>query len=240
MNNFNNKMPLVCLSFLLLGPSVTWAKFWPSSQLRETARVFSPNRERSSFAHTLGLTSSLSVDHANTRDEYFMMHTDPNWGASASCEGLGREHGSIHTVSDEFSADTQVKIAVPIRFIFETPATREKKEQMLLKPFLKVKLLTVTHQYSLGTLIERQIPEVFRLKDFVSEEQADLGTRLSIHYDSILTGKGWKIPRGVNYRIRVEWFGEGLCGEEISSEVQNNPTVFEVGDQIRLLKVKSE
>ena len=227
---------LILFSLLNLTPSAqATLRSWPH-EVRTTHLTFSSIRDAANFIGFEGVTRETAMPE--TRAQFGLLRPE-NWVNRISCNQKGRGTGFVHTVSYLASQNLALRPAVPLYFDLKTSLVGTQKERILEQTFLKIRVLRL--DFETMEWVDISAPDAFTVKNLLEyprptvplsgvtqgDPSENLDT-LNVAFDYVLVGQERRIDPGQTLSIRVEWFTDGICGED-SFE-------FGIGDQIRFLK----
>ena len=227
----------MCGSFLIISTNAVAEPLkWPTEHhLRlPLIAVVGPGRAQS-IAYSVGVVSEWTKPDWNQNDDrnsFRFLALNAKWTSPKVCDDSVRPHGYIHTDALILNQNDALQFAVPLEFKLSGIFRPEAAERVLDWPLLSISLLKLIKNKNQNFLkeIKNKLITVrdLQLSKFNTEGSGNTETHLSINYNELLVSDVIRMKKRSNYRIRIEWAADNICGESAFS--------LKIGDQIRIFR----
>ena len=125
-----------------------------------------------------------------------------------------------------------VRVAIPVqlKLVLKSNFPLSRKDEVLNWPLFKMQILELKNPESLS--LSPFKTEFISINDLIENMAGSISQNSSggfeVHFGHIMMSKSFLLPAGINYRIRLEWSSDGICGEKEFS--------LQLGDQIRVVR----
>ncbi|MEO7161963.1 MAG: hypothetical protein ABI041_03485 [Bdellovibrionia bacterium] len=220
---------------------------WPTEHhsRQPLIKIISPGRPQS-IAYSAGIVSEWhkpSWYEHNDRNSFQFLSLNPMWASKKECDGTGRPHGYFHTDSMILDQDEAFQVSIPLEFNLSGTFSPESAERIRNWPLIRMSILKLIpekkpkhHQRASPALLKEVKSKFFSVRDlqlskFNSESSTNTETHVSVNFRDLIVSDVVRLRKRSNYRIRIEWGADNICGETAFS--------LRIGDQIQISRSAS-
>jgi hypothetical protein len=220
---------------------------WPTEHhsRQPLIKIISPGRPQS-IAYTAGILSQWNkpnwYEH-NDRHSFQFLSLNPVWAAKKECDGTSRPHGYIHTDSMILDQDEAFQVSLPLELNLSGTFSSDLAARVRNWPLIRMSVLKLIpekkqkhHQRASQSLLKVVKAKFFTVHDlqasqFNSETSTNTENHIAINFRDLIISDVIRLRKKSNYRIRVEWSADNICGE--------TAFILKIGDQIHISRSTS-